>query len=63
AEWIPKSGPYAYSWINWYVKELRDPIDWPKITEGLVARGYSDNEILKILGGNFMRVFKEVWDN
>jgi membrane dipeptidase len=31
------------------------------ITEGLVSRGYSDNEIIKILGGNFLRVFKMVW--
>jgi len=31
------------------------------ITRGLVARGYSDEEIFKILGGNFLRVFREVW--
>lgn len=30
------------------------------ITKGLVARGYSDKEITKILGGNFMRVFEKV---
>ena len=34
---------------------------FPNITKGLVARGYSDEEIEKILGGNFMRVFKAVW--
>jgi membrane dipeptidase len=32
--------------------------DFPKITEGLVKRGYSKKEIRKILGGNFLRVFK-----
>lgn len=32
--------------------------DMPKITEGLAARGYKDDEILKILGANFMRVFE-----
>ena len=32
----------------------------PQITEGLVARGYSDQDIEKILGLNFLRVFKEV---
>jgi len=32
----------------------------PNITRGLVARGYSDKEIEKILGGNNLRVFKEV---
>jgi len=33
---------------------------WPNITRGLVSRGYSDEEIKGILGGNFLRVFKEV---
>ena len=32
--------------------------DLPKITLELVKRGYSDEDILKILGGNFMRVFE-----
>jgi membrane dipeptidase len=31
------------------------------ITKGLVARGYSDQEIKKILGGNFIKLFKKVW--
>ncbi|HZI14568.1 MAG TPA: dipeptidase [Myxococcus sp.] len=33
--------------------------DLPRITEALVARGYTREQIHKILGGNFMRVFKE----
>ena len=32
-----------------------------KITRGLVARGYSDEDIKKILGLNFLRLFKVVW--
>ena len=32
-----------------------------KITEELVKRGYKDKEIELILGGNFLRVFQEVW--
>ena len=32
--------------------------DFPKITEELVKRGYSNKEIRKILGGNLLRVFK-----
>lgn len=31
------------------------------ITEGLVERGYGDEDVLKILGGNFLRLFDEVW--
>lgn len=33
----------------------------PNLTLGLVERGYSDDDILKILGGNYLRVFREVW--
>ena len=34
--------------------------DLPKITAALMARGYSAADCEKILGGNFMRVFKEI---
>ena len=34
--------------------------DLPKITEALVERGYSAEDIHKILGGNVLRVFAEV---
>jgi membrane dipeptidase len=34
--------------------------DLPRITAALMARGYSASDCRKILGGNFMRVFKEV---
>ncbi len=33
----------------------------PNVTRGLVARGYSDDAIRKMLGGNFLRVFRQVW--
>jgi membrane dipeptidase len=31
------------------------------LTEGLVRRKYSDNQITAILGGNFMRVLRQIW--
>jgi membrane dipeptidase len=34
--------------------------DFPNIARGLVARGYRDDDIIAILGGNFLRVFEEV---
>jgi membrane dipeptidase len=34
--------------------------DLPKITQGLLDRGYSADDIHKILGGNTLRVFREV---
>jgi membrane dipeptidase len=33
----------------------------PAVTRKLVARGYADADILKVLGGNFLRVFGRVW--
>ena len=33
-------------------------INWPLFTVGLVVRGFSDEDIAKILGQNFLRVFK-----
>lgn len=47
----------------WQVRELNDATKLANISEGLVARGYSDQEIKKILGENFLRVFKSVWGN
>lgn len=34
--------------------------DLPKITQSLIDRGYNSENIKKILGGNIMRVFREV---
>ncbi|PYY14209.1 MAG: membrane dipeptidase [Acidobacteria bacterium] len=41
---------------------LDSAADLPKITEGLLKRGYTADQIRKILGDNLMRVFKEVED-
>ncbi len=35
--------------------------DWPNITRRLLERGYKRDDVQKIIGGNFLRVFKEVW--
>jgi membrane dipeptidase len=39
---------------------LEDCSKLPNITEELVGRGYNEADIKKILGGNFIRVFKSV---
>ena len=39
-------------------RELNGVQDFPLITKALVERGYSKKDIEKILGGNFLRVFK-----
>jgi len=42
------------------VQGLSDCTGLPLVTAELVARGYSDGDISKILGGNFLRVFEKV---
>ena len=43
-----------------YITMIGTPAELPKITEGLMGRGYSEMDIRKILGENYLRVFKEV---
>ncbi len=37
--------------------------EMPNIGSGLKDRGYDDESIAKILGGNWMRLYREVWGN
>ncbi|NJD20696.1 MAG: membrane dipeptidase [Gemmatimonadetes bacterium] len=39
---------------------IRGVHDYPNITRGLKARGYSDEDVRKIMGGNLLRVWKAV---
>lgn len=41
-------------------RELNGVEDFPLVTKALLERGYSKKDIRKILGGNFIRVFKAV---
>ena len=44
--------------INLTPQQLDDVSTYPYITKALVNKGYSKQDIAKILGGNFLRVFK-----
>ncbi len=66
--------PELYAQLKAYYKDsyaFRDKldiegVDHPQrcfdLTEGLMGRGYSDDDIVGILGGNFIRVLAEIWD-
>ena len=41
---------------------IRGAQDYPNITKELRKRGYSDENIKKIMGGNFLRIWKQVTD-
>lgn len=57
--------PFRSLWPKDDFKETADMTNslawtnWPLFTVGLVQRGYSDDDIRKIIGGNVMRVAKE----
>jgi membrane dipeptidase len=36
--------------------------DFPRVTDAMLARGYGDSVVRRILGGNWSRVFRQVWD-
>jgi membrane dipeptidase len=65
---IPKRGRSRTGWRSLWppntfkeTSEARQSIawvNWPLFTVGLVQRGYSDDEIQKIIGGNILRVAK-----
>ena len=40
--------------------DLKDVSSYPNLVEGLLRRGYGEDEIKKILGGNLLRVWREV---
>lgn len=39
-------------------KQLKTVVDYPEFTKALIKRGYNDTDIAKILGGNFLRVYR-----
>lgn len=52
---VKSDGP----WI--YVKGFENITELPNVTRGLIKRGWSTGEILKVLGENWLRVYKQVW--
>ncbi|HEU4610390.1 MAG TPA: membrane dipeptidase, partial [Chitinophagaceae bacterium] len=39
-------------------KQLEEVSDFPNLSKALLERGYTARDVKKILGGNFIRVFK-----
>ena len=54
--------PDTYPMPPWHYPTGVDTVDkLPNFTEGLRRRGYADADVRKILGENFIRVYKAVW--
>ena len=44
-----------------YPEGIETPASFHNLTAGLVRRGYNADDIRKILGGNWVRVYRAVW--
>jgi membrane dipeptidase len=63
AEGAKKHGPLlgTWPWPERRCKTLDDASGMPNITEGLMRAGFHDDEIRKIIGGNWLRVMAACW--
>ena len=43
-------------------QDIQDSTDFPNITRALLERGYAEPDIKKIMGENWLRLFREVWE-
>ncbi len=46
---------------HYFPEGMETPQTLHNLTAGLSARGYGDDDVKKILGANWLRVFREVW--
>jgi membrane dipeptidase len=53
--------PYLGKAVYHSIVDFQTAADFPKLTRALLKRGYSGEDVQKILGGNLLRVFDQVW--
>jgi membrane dipeptidase len=63
-------GTAGFDWVGWRPQDRFDPnaqvVDletwdkWPNLTAALLRRGLPEATVVKVVGGNFLRVFREV---
>jgi membrane dipeptidase len=58
--WQPNDPLFDRTWHEPQMQESLAWTNWPLFTVGMVQRGYNDEDIRKILGGNVLRVAKAV---
>jgi membrane dipeptidase len=46
-----------------YPKGIETPQDYPNLTRRLLERGFRPDDVKKVLGENWMRVYRSVWGN
>ena len=56
-----QEGIVTYSTFPGHPKGMETPDKFCNIAQELLKRGYNPTDTKKILGGNWLRLFKEVW--
>jgi membrane dipeptidase len=59
-----KTGLWTTDDIHDYVawpQDISGPGHFPRLVEGLIARGYSNENVTAIMGNNWIRLFETVW--
>jgi len=60
--WEPEDALFSPEWRAEHMTKSLAWTNWPLFTVGMVQRGYSDEDIQKVLGGNVLRVARAVLD-
>ena len=54
-------GSRDWSQVQLTPEGLSSPAQLPNLAAALSGRGYSDDDTRKVLGGNWLRLFEQVW--
>lgn len=55
--------PNAWIWETMYSEGFNKLEGWTSMVAGLIERGYTDSDIRKLLGENWLRVYNQVWSH
>ncbi|MCY3764572.1 MAG: membrane dipeptidase [Gemmatimonadetes bacterium] len=55
-------GSIPYTEVSFQPKGMATLAEFPNVADGLANRGYNAGEITKLLGGNWIRLFEQVWN-
>ena len=55
-------GSIPYTELSFQPKGIDSPAEFPNLADALANRGYSGEDITRLLGGNWMSLFERVWN-
>ena len=55
-------GSIPYTELSFQPKGIDSPAEFPNLADALADRGYGEEDITRLLGGNWMSLFERVWN-